>query len=497
MADIRTYRAATMQEALDLVRHELGQDAVILHTRQYQTRRRFLPWSRPLDEVEITAGAGVNVRTKTRRARSRLPATGVPSLNKTAATPQRKQQQQVEASVALQTASAETKHAASERSARPAMKMDRNDTTPRSQFAPSTSIDSVTPDARSPECEPSDSSLLPPISSIAAAINADREQSQGLLAAADQPASSSASSLESRLATIERMLRKMERPTHSATEKEIPDELFHIYTDLIDADVEQALARDLIFRLNKNCAVEQFQDASVVKSLLTGMVETEIRCAGPIAPMVGRRKVVALVGATGVGKTTTIAKLAADFRLRESVKIGLVTVDTYRIAAVEQLRTYAEIIDLPMKVVTSPPEMRRALDELIGLDLVLIDTAGRSPRDELQIKELKSLLSVANVDEVHLVLSMSAGLKNLESTARKFSSVGTTSLIMTKLDESVGMGPLLSISNRTGLPISYLTTGQDVPDDIEPARPSRIARLVLGQEHLANGSSRHSHPGAR
>ncbi len=115
---------------------------------------------------------------------------------------------------------------------------------------------------------------------------------------------------------------------------------------------------------------------------------------------------VALVGPTGVGKTTTIAKLAANFRLRDGIRMGLVTVDTYRIAAVEQLRTYAEIIDLPMKVVTSPREMRRALEELQGLDLILIDTAGRSPRDELKIQELKSLLNEAQVDEVHLVLSL-------------------------------------------------------------------------------------------
>ena len=164
--------------------------------------------------------------------------------------------------------------------------------------------------------------------------------------------------------------------------------------------------------------------------------------------------------------------------------MGLVTVDTYRIAAVEQLRTYAEIIDLPMKVVTSSLEMRRALDELAGLDLVLIDTAGRSPRDDLQIQELKSLLSEANVDEVHLVMSLTASLRSIEATADKFAAANTTSMILTKLDEAAEMGSLLSVSRKLQLPISYLTTGQDVPDDIEPAHASRIARLVLGQDKL-------------
>ena len=215
------------------------------------------------------------------------------------------------------------------------------------------------------------------------------------------------------------------------------------------------------------------------------MVESEIRCSEPITPRPGRRKVVALVGATGVGKTTTVAKLAANFRLRSGIKMGLVTVDTYRVAAVEQLRTYAEIIELPMKVVTNPLEMRRALDDLAGLDLVLIDTAGRSPKDDLQIQELKSLLAEAHVDEVHLVLSLTTSLRGLEASAAKFAGAGTTALILTKLDEASGMGALLSVARRIKLPISYLTAGQAVPDDIEPAHPRRIARLVLGQERVS------------
>jgi flagellar biosynthesis protein FlhF len=202
-------------------------------------------------------------------------------------------------------------------------------------------------------------------------------------------------------------------------------------------------------------------------------------------PRPGRRKVIALVGATGVGKTTTIAKLAANFRLRSGIKMGLVTVDTFRVAAVEQLRTYAEIIELPMKVVTNPLEMRRALDELAGLDLVLIDTAGRSPKDDLQIQELKSLLAEAHVDEVHLVLSLTSNPRMLELSAAKFATAGTTAMILTKLDEASGMGALLSVARRIDLPISYLTAGQAVPDDIEPAHPRRIARLILGQERVA------------
>src|SRR5581483_2446107 len=118
---------------------------------------------------------------------------------------------------------------------------------------------------------------------------------------------------------------------------------------------------------------------------LLAIIEREIKAQGPIQAVRGHRHLVALVGPTGVGKTTTIAKLAAHYRLRERLRVGLITVDTYRIAAVEQLRTYADIIDLPMEVVSTPGEMRQAVERLAELDLVLLDTAGRSPADEARI----------------------------------------------------------------------------------------------------------------
>ncbi|HEV3300596.1 MAG TPA: hypothetical protein VG055_13190, partial [Planctomycetaceae bacterium] len=291
--------------------------------------------------------------------------------------------------------------------------------------------------------------------------------------------------LSRRLDSIQKMLHDLGRANQLPRHDQVAPELFQVFTELIDAEVEEDVARDLIYKLKRTATPAQLVDANAVRALLTALVESEIRCREPIAPKSGRRRVVALVGATGVGKTTTIAKLAANFRLRSGIKLGLVTVDTYRVAAVEQLRTYAEIIDLPMKVVTNPLEMRRALDELAGLDLVLIDTAGRSPKDELQIQELKSLLAEAHVDEVHLVLSMTSSRQSLEAAVDKFKAAGTTAVILTKLDEASGMGAVMSLSRRVDLPISYLTAGQAVPDDIEPAHPRRIARLILGQERAA------------
>jgi flagellar biosynthesis protein FlhF len=190
-----------------------------------------------------------------------------------------------------------------------------------------------------------------------------------------------------------------------------------------------------------------------------------------------------LIGPTGVGKTTTIAKLAANFRLRDQHHVGLITVDTYRVAAVEQLRTYADIIDLPMEVVSTPREMRQAVERLAHLDLILLDTAGRSPRDNVQIQELKSLLAEAQPDETHLVLSSVTSTRALTKTAERFADVGADALVLTKLDEATGLGNLLPLLRSCRLPLSYVTNGQNVPDDIDQADCRKLAREVLGIEY--------------
>jgi flagellar biosynthesis protein FlhF len=210
------------------------------------------------------------------------------------------------------------------------------------------------------------------------------------------------------------------------------------------------------------------------------MLASELMVSGPIEALPGQGRGVALVGPTGGGKTTTIAKLAANYRLRENKRVGLITVDTYRIAAVEQLRTYADIIDLPMEIVSTPREMREAIARMSDLDLILMDTAGRSPRDEVKIQELKSMLAEAEPDEVHLVLSAVGGARSLAMTAERFATVGTTSLLITKLDEATVLGNLLSVTRKCGLPISYLTDGQNVPDDIQVAKSEKLAWMILG-----------------
>ncbi len=283
------------------------------------------------------------------------------------------------------------------------------------------------------------------------------------------------------------MVQQLCRQSRRGPQFDLPDTLFRLFTDLIEADLGEDLARDLVERVRDEAPDAEMADPILLKARIARMVEAEIATTGPIAVIPGRRRLVALVGPTGVGKTTTIAKLAANYRLKEKRNVGLITVDTYRIAAVEQLRTYAEIIDLPMQVVSTPREMREAVRRMNGLDLILMDTAGRSPRDGIKIQELRAFLTEAAADEVHLVLSSVAAARTLLQTTERFRAAGTTGLILTKLDEATGLGSLLPVLRFSKLPLGYLTNGQNVPDDIEVADPGRVARLVLGIESVSAG----------
>jgi flagellar biosynthesis protein FlhF len=274
---------------------------------------------------------------------------------------------------------------------------------------------------------------------------------------------------------------------HGRVDHLLPDlasELVPSYAQLVEAEVPEVLARRLVLHVADSLEPDQLGRSSAIQSALCEAVAECIPIAPPIRAVVGTRRVVALVGPTGVGKTTTVAKLAANLKLVHGIRVGLVTVDTYRIAAVEQLKTYAEIIDLPLSVANDPGEMRQAIDDLGAVEMVFIDTAGRSPRDEVKIRELGDFMTQARPDEVHLVLSAGAGQRSLRSAVERFAQVRADRLILTKLDEAEGYGAVLGVLGQANRPLSYLTTGQAVPDDIEPADRVRLARLVLGLETI-------------
>jgi flagellar biosynthesis protein FlhF len=260
---------------------------------------------------------------------------------------------------------------------------------------------------------------------------------------------------------------------------EFPAGLQQLLMDLIDAEIDEESARELVHRVRGRSAPRDLGDAVALKARLARLMEEEIQCAGPISVPRSGRRIVALVGPTGVGKTTTIAKLAAHFHLRQNRRVGLVTVDTYRVAAVDQLRTYADIIDLPLEVVDSPRAMRAALAKLDDRELILLDTAGHSPGDEVRMQELRSLVQESEADDVQLVISGVATASSLKQATARFAAIGATGLILTKLDEMAGMGHLWPMLRQGRLPLSYITTGQNVPDDFAAADARKIARRML------------------
>jgi len=474
--EVRTFTAESMQRALDIVREEMGSDAVILHTRQV-SKRRMLPWLKSREEVEITAGTGVNVRTVNAQAAtssaSSTTATATPAV---ATKPARRFLNADDLAPPPQLLKADMSSATTPR---PAVPVATRSTTPASTATPKpAAAATLKPLTRAPMPARADS--LTPRTAIASTSSPTRSAPATTAAPSVSALNPATIEIHKRLDALQQALTELSRQAKIRVADEVPVELFPHYTRLLDADIDEATAREFTIRLKREATTEQLANPAATTALLTTMIESEFRCAPPIKAVRGRRKVVALVGPTGVGKTTTLAKLAANFRLRDKLKIGLITVDTYRVAAVEQLRTYAEIIDLPMKVVTNPPELRRALEEFSGLDLVLIDTAGRSPNDELKLQELKSLLTDSGVDEIQLVLSLAGSGQSLEETAEKFASLKITSVIVTKLDEALRTGALLTAARRVRWPISYLTAGQNVPEDIEPAQPARLAQWVLG-----------------
>jgi len=271
----------------------------------------------------------------------------------------------------------------------------------------------------------------------------------------------------------------------------VPEELFATYLSLINQEVAEELAGEVIEQVKAALPSSQIRDPEKVRTAVAGIVEKMLPPAEPItlAPRIDKPRIIALVGPTGVGKTTTIAKLAANFKLRQNKSVGLITIDTYRIAAVDQLRTYANIINVPLRIVLTPEELRQAIDNMSNVDLILIDTAGRSQNDDLKLRELNSFLQAASPDEIHLVLSTTASQAVLLSTIKRFSSLNIDHIIFTKLDESVGIGMVLNVMKKLNRAISYITTGQNVPDDIEPGSAARLAQLLVSPQNAAEAPS--------
>ncbi len=256
------------------------------------------------------------------------------------------------------------------------------------------------------------------------------------------------------------------------------EEKGRLYEFLIDQEIKEKYVEDILrIFMDREAYAKGLPWKDLRKEV--AKVLSEFIKVSPIALKETGTQVVVFIGPTGVGKTTTIAKLAAIFALFEERKVALVTADTYRIAAVEQLKTYAKIIGIPIEVVFTPQEMRRAIERHLDAEVILIDTAGRSHYDSMRMSELKSYVEASFPDEVHLVLSLNTKYKDLEEIVRKFSCVPLSKMVLTKLDETSTFGNIFNLVRDFSLPISYITNGQDVPKDIEVADSLKLAEIIM------------------
>lgn len=455
---VKRYVVDTMPDAMHSIRSELGSDAVILSTKEIKIGG-FLGM---FQKKKIEVVAAVEEARKPAAAASSAPA-APPSIPRSAV-PQ-----------AYQKAASASQAPVKERPA-------------ANSYAEVAAALSEAQEARGAVA------VMPPVEEEQSVIKPDEsmpsapsKESKGALStlyesldARLDPAVSSA--LESDvLREIRDMKQWMERiARYSSSGVELPQMLEELKRQLIDQDTDAVLIEEWIGNIydrwnedGRTWTADQFGKKlrEQINEFLAG------RIAGGIAP---DTRIVYIAGPTGVGKTTSIAKLAAEQLFKHGRKVGLITSDTYRISAVEQLRTYAAILNIPLEVVQSPGDLQRAMFRLESCDLVLMDTAGRNYRNEMFVAELQSLLAKEIKSETFLVLSMTSKSRDMKLIAEHFGRYQLDKVIFTKLDETGSYGPLFNVLNDFPLKLSYLTNGQNVPDDLLMASKEQLSEMLLG-----------------
>ncbi|MBK8789031.1 MAG: flagellar biosynthesis protein FlhF [Holophagaceae bacterium] len=418
---VKTFEAGSMQDALDVVKKDMGEEAFILSTR---TRRR--PAAMGLGEeavIEVTAAVD--------EAQAGVPpvATGAPSLTYGLRAPL--------------------------------------DVPPAHR--PAREVPQVPPPAPPMDLQPLRRELLE-IKGAVAELKDNDLRNASILKELDQ---------------MKALLSRIQRQGMPPAQLHLPPSLLELYGDLVANDVEPLIALRLC-EYAQRALTDQEGDASMgavdperARLFLRRVIADFIPVAPPIQLDPGKMRVAALVGPTGVGKTTTLAKLAAYAQLHLKQKVALLTLDTYRMAAVDQLQQYAQILQVPLHVALTVEDLRSALRFYQDRALVLIDTPGHSPKDTDTLNQLRGLLDELPEVETHLVLSATTKPRDLAEIAARYEPLRPTRLLFTKLDETSTYGPILSTLARVKKPLSYLGTGQEVPEALELATSRRVADLIL------------------
>lgn len=467
---IKTFRARTTTDALRMVKQEYGEHAVVLHTRTVKRTGVLGIATKPT--VEITASNNTKEQ-----------------LVKMAQDAKKKHSETTNALSSPSTESI-TEHHARQKTNVQVAPSGTGLYTPHSQPVPSaltqhhTSVP-VTPRkaANAPQESPTNRAPL----YSPAVVGRD------VSSCAQSP---DETNIQSELRSMRSVLASLVASNRARSAREMVGVAFDTITNTCDSAqrhylqmIESAVAEDIAYEVLQRAVATLNSHERMSESAVSASVRRELAALIPASSETKTisatkalcPRVLAFVGPTGVGKTTTVAKLAATYALREKSRVGLLTVDTYRIAAVDQLRTYADIIGVPLAVAQTPNDVRHALSQFSTCDVLLIDTAGRAPRDAERIEELRALLDAAHPDEVHLVLSATASQSSLDHAAECFAPLQPDRIVFTKLDEAVNFGVLINTAKRVKLELSYLSDGQEVPDRLVRGGAEMLADLILSQ----------------
>lgn len=252
----------------------------------------------------------------------------------------------------------------------------------------------------------------------------------------------------------------------------------HFYDILVHNNVDKSIAREIAASVEAR--LPEAGDERWARDVCLHTLQEYVRDIVPIKLQPGHRgHLIFVVGPTGVGKTTTIAKLAANMTFMENKQVALITLDTYRISAAEQLRTFADIIGIPINVAFTPLDLQGALEQFREHDIIFVDTAGRSPNNQEHMSELRQYVEMSNPDEIILVLSVTTTTQDMINIYQQFAVMPINKVIFTKLDETCRYGQIVNVLNEIKRPLAYFTTGQNVPDDIEIPDSLNIAAMLL------------------
>lgn len=445
---VRTVRASSVKEAMEQIKDELGSDAVLLHTKKYREGGVL----GGAEMIEVTAAVD-ETQARVPHAPSTYVPPAAPILPSNVLNQYRMSEPPMDSATAIPArgiVSAYDTYAAEPPLAEP--------------YA-AEAAQPYPPQPATPVYEAA-SAPAPPLPSAETTSPGE-----------DSPAGQDVKSAE-RIRLLEDELAQMKTMLASMMAANQPKETITIQDALRRQDVRVELCEDLSGKVPVADVNLDSLDPRAA-SVLSGYLTQVMKFTGGLTPGAHGSRVVAFIGTTGVGKTTTLAKVAAHFVLEQNLKGALITADTYRISAVEQLKKYAEILGLPVEVVYSAAELRKAIARHRSKDFVLVDTAGRSQYNEFQMDELKELLAAHPRMEKHLVVSATTKEEDASEIMTRFSVCKPDRIIFTKTDETRTIGMVLNLLAGGDLPLSFLSNGQSVPDDIIPATAERLADLLL------------------